>query len=57
MDDKTSITDINAQWKGHANWHPSLSNVKFGWESYSSGDNVCWFDDIAFGSSRTGCGS
>lgn len=55
--DGVATADIDAQWKSRANWHPSLSDVKFGWESYSSGDNTLWFDDVAFGASRIGCGT
>jgi hypothetical protein len=55
--DGVSSPDIDAQWKTRTNWHPSLSNVKLGWESYSTGDNTLWFDDVAFGASRIGCGT
>ncbi len=56
--DGVSTADIDAAWiSSKPVWRPSLSDIKFGWESYSSGDNTLWFDDIAFGSSRIGCGS
>ena len=56
--DGVATADIDQAWiSSRPSWHPSLSDVKFGWESYSSGDNVLWFDDVAFGSSRIGCGS
>jgi hypothetical protein len=56
--DGTATADIDQAWiSSKPSWHPSLSDIKFGWESYSSGDNVLWFDDVALGSSRIGCGS
>ena len=56
--DGVATTDIDQAWlASKPSWHPSLSDVKFGWESYSSGDNVLWFDDVALGSTRIGCGS
>jgi hypothetical protein len=56
--DGVPTADIDSAWiSSRPSWHPSLTDVKFGWESYSSGDNVLWFDDVAFGSSRIGCGS
>ena len=55
--DGVATTDIDAQWKTRTNWHPSLSDVKIGWESYSTDANTLWFDDVAFGATRIGCGS
>lgn len=56
--DGVSTADIDAAWRASKPvWHPSLTDLKFGWESYSSGDNTLWFDDVAFGASRVGCGS
>jgi len=34
-----------------------VNDVKPGWESYSSGGKTLWFDGVAFGASRTGCGT
>jgi hypothetical protein len=31
--------------------------VRFGWESYGDQANTLWFDDLAIGASRIGCGS
>ncbi len=56
--DGTATADIDQAWiTSKPSWHPSLSDIKFGWESYSSGDNVLWIDDVALGSSRIGCGA
>ncbi|KAK0759352.1 hypothetical protein N5P37_007540 [Trichoderma harzianum] len=35
---------------------PAITGVYFGWEAYSGDVNTVWFDDVAIGSSRVGCG-
>lgn len=47
--------DIDSQWLTRAAWHPSLTDFRLGWESYSTGDDTLWFDDIALGRTRIGC--
>jgi hypothetical protein len=48
--------EVDAQWQRKSDWHPQLSDLRLGWESYGSDANTVWFDDLAFGSSRIGCG-
>jgi hypothetical protein len=47
--------DVDSQWKRKADWHPQLSDLRLGWESYGGDANTLWFDDVAIGSSRIGC--
>ena len=54
--DGTPTPDIDAQWLRKANWRPTLVDAKFGWEGYSGQSNTLWFDDVALGSARIGCG-
>jgi hypothetical protein len=49
--------DVDAQWQRKTDWHPKLSDIRFGWESYGSDENTLWFDDVVLGTSRVGCGS
>jgi hypothetical protein len=53
-DDGVPTQDVDAQWLGRA-WHPTLTDFRLGWESYSTGDDTLWFDDIALGRTRIGC--
>ena len=48
--------DVDAQWKRKLDWKPDLRDVRFGWESYGSDANTLWFDDVALGATRLGCG-
>jgi hypothetical protein len=47
--------DIDAQWQRKADWHPTLSDIRFGWESYGGDENTLWFDDVALATQRIGC--
>lgn len=47
--------DVDSQWKRKTDWHPQLSDLRLGWESYGNDANTLWFDDVAIGSSRVGC--
>jgi hypothetical protein len=47
--------DIDSQWLNRANWRPSLTDLRLGWESYGDGADTLWFDDVAVGSTRVGC--
>jgi hypothetical protein len=54
----TPVAGVSDQWLSGsgAQWRPSLTDLKFGWESYGGGGNdTLWFDDIALSSSRIGC--
>jgi hypothetical protein len=44
-----------SQWRG-STIKPKVTGVFFGWESYGSGSNTIWYDDISVSSSRVGCG-
>ena len=54
----TAVANVSDQWLAGAgaSWRPSLTDLKFGWESYGGGGNdTLWFDDIALGAGRIGC--
>jgi hypothetical protein len=54
----TPVANVSDQWLAGsgASWRPSLTDLKFGWESYGGGGNdTLWFDDIALSTSRIGC--
>jgi hypothetical protein len=53
--DGTPTHDIDSQWLSRANWRPSLTDFRVGWESYGDGADTLWFDDVALASSRIGC--
>ncbi len=54
--DNTPTPDIDAQWlQNRPNWRPSLTDLRLGWESYSSGDDTLWFDDVAMNSQQISC--
>ncbi|KAJ1550882.1 hypothetical protein HK096_004437, partial [Nowakowskiella sp. JEL0078] len=55
---QNGVADIDAAWKSSKpSWKPSPQNLKLGWESYGSDADTYWYDDVAIGSSRIGCGS
>ena len=51
--DGTPTQDIDGQWVS-GKYKPSLSDIKFGWESYAGGDMTLWFDDVALARSASG---
>ncbi|WP_311765512.1 LamG-like jellyroll fold domain-containing protein [Streptomyces zingiberis] len=53
--DGTPTPDVDRQWLGRAGWRPSLTDLRFGWESYGNGDDTLWYDDIAVGTAPIGC--
>ncbi|MEV4756370.1 cellulose binding domain-containing protein [Micromonospora sp. NPDC049559] len=53
--DGTPTHDVDSQWLGRANWRPSLTDLRIGWESYGEGADTLWFDDVAVGGARIGC--
>lgn len=55
VEDGMSTPDVDAAWLRKAGWKPTLSDVKFGWESYGDAAMTLWFDDIAVGARRVGC--
>jgi hypothetical protein len=58
VDDGVPTPDVDAQWLqgAGASWSPHLVDVRFGWESYSGQADTLWFDDVAVGGARIGCG-
>jgi hypothetical protein len=52
--DGTPTPDVDNQWLNRA-WHPSVTDLRLGWESYASDADTFWFDDVAVGTSRIGC--
>ena len=56
--DNVPTPDVDSQWlQSRPNWRPALVDLRFGWESYSGGDDTLWFDDVAIGSQQIGCAS
>jgi hypothetical protein len=49
--------DIDEPWLRKTGWLPMPLDVKFGWESYGNQPMTLWFDDVALGARRIGCGS
>ncbi|WP_078857045.1 hydrolase [Streptomyces sp. NBRC 109706] len=47
--------DIDSQWLNRADWAPDVVDLRLGWESYGEGADTLWYDDIAVGTTRTGC--
>jgi len=47
--------DVDAQWQRKADWHPTLQDLKLGWESYGDTTNTLWFDDVVVAGERIGC--
>jgi hypothetical protein len=55
-EDGVPTPNIDDQWLGRT-WRPALTDLKLGWESYGGGGpDGLWFDDVALGTSRIGCG-
>jgi hypothetical protein len=53
--DGTPTHDVDGQWSSRANWRPSLTDLRLGWESYGEGADTLWFDDVAMSTTRIGC--
>ena len=47
--------DIDSQWLSRGDWSPGLVDLRLGWESYGGDSDTLWFDDVAVGTTRTGC--
>ena len=52
--DAVPTADVDRQWYAKA-WHPLVSTLKLGWESYGEGSDTLWYDDVVAGSTRIGC--
>lgn len=53
--DDTPSPDIDSQWHNGGGWQPSLTDARFGWESYGGTAANLWFDDIALAADPIGC--
>ncbi|MEZ4382605.1 MAG: hypothetical protein R3A79_14805 [Nannocystaceae bacterium] len=53
--DAEPTPDVDQQWHQKAMWRPSLSDLKFGWESYAGQSMTLWFDEVALAGARIGC--
>jgi hypothetical protein len=53
--DTTPTQDVDSQWLRRGTWRPTLTDFRFGWESYGTGADTLWFDDVALSQSRVGC--
>ncbi|HEY2735715.1 MAG TPA: hypothetical protein VGI70_17075, partial [Polyangiales bacterium] len=49
--------DVDQQWLRDSTWQPQVTDIRFGWESYADQANTLWFDDVAVGKARIGCGT
>ncbi|MGV9350136.1 cellulose-binding domain-containing protein [Streptomyces spiralis] len=52
--DGTPTQDVDAQWLSRTT-APRPTTLRLGWESYGTGDDTLWYDDVAFGSSPLSC--
>ncbi|MBB4795903.1 hypothetical protein BJY54_006515 [Streptomyces nodosus] len=52
--DGVPTQDIDQQWLARTT-PPRPTALRLGWESYGTGDDTLWFDDVAVGSSPIGC--
>lgn len=54
--DGTPTQDVDQQWLNRGGWRPAPADLRLGWESYGEGDDTLWYDDVAVGTARNGCG-
>lgn len=54
LEDGVATHDIDSQWLNRT-WRPSLTDLRLGWESYGSGADTLWYDDVAVSAMRNGC--
>ncbi|WP_055549281.1 hypothetical protein [Streptomyces sp. NBRC 110028] len=54
--DGTPTQDVDQQWLARGGWRPAPTDLRLGWESYGEGDDTLWYDDVAVGTARNGCG-
>ncbi|MDT0266370.1 hydrolase [Streptomyces sp. DSM 44915] len=47
--------DVDQQWLSRGAWAPEVVDLRLGWESYGQGADTLWYDDLAVGTTRTGC--
>jgi hypothetical protein len=51
-----AVATADGQWVTDTAWAPRLVDARFGWESYAGEAETLWFDDVAIGPARIGCG-
>jgi hypothetical protein len=56
VEDGTPTPDVDAPWLSKTGWRPALRDFRLGWESYGGQASTLWFDDVALGAQRIGCG-
>jgi hypothetical protein len=54
LEDGVATHDIDSQWLNRT-WRPSLTDLRLGWESYGSGADTLWYDDVVVSAMRNGC--
>ena len=54
LEDGVPTHDIDSQWLNRT-WRPSLTDLRLGWESYGSGADTLWYDDVVVSAMRNGC--
>ncbi|MFH8935482.1 cellulose-binding domain-containing protein [Streptomyces griseosporeus] len=52
--DGVPTQDIDQQWLARTT-PPRPTALRLGWESYGTGDDTLWFDDVAVGTAPIGC--
>ncbi|MET7644334.1 cellulose-binding domain-containing protein [Streptomyces sp. NPDC005426] len=52
--DGVPTQDVDGQWLSRTT-PPRPTALRLGWESYGTGDDTLWFDDVVVGSSPVGC--
>ncbi|WSR65690.1 cellulose-binding domain-containing protein [Streptomyces sp. NBC_01198] len=52
--DGVPTRDVDGQWLSRST-PPRPTALRLGWESYGTGDDTLWFDDVAVGSAPIGC--
>ncbi|MGC0379081.1 cellulose-binding domain-containing protein [Streptomyces sp. SAI-229] len=52
--DGVPTQDVDRQWLARTT-PPRPTALRLGWESYGTGDDTLWFDDVAVGSDPIGC--
>ncbi|MCY0927943.1 cellulose-binding domain-containing protein [Streptomyces sp. H27-H1] len=52
--DGVPTQDVDQQWLART-VPPRPTALRLGWESYGTGDDTLWFDDVAVGSTPIGC--
>ena len=54
IEDGVATHDIDGQWLNRT-WRPRLTDLRLGWESYGSGADTLWYDDVQVSAARNNC--